>query len=184
MNRYISTLVLVAIVLLAGCTGSSTPTPTSNLEGVVELHNNVYFSGTTTVSNGSFVMRGQVVGCFGHVGPEECRNTRVLLYTENGSLIASEYVGTLHGRRNVSLETDRLPQYVILASPDFWNANHTTVGYRFYSHGHYLGKPIEEREELPVDVRTPTPGTESLISPRHVPMQWQSVGIKYRCQWT
>lgn len=154
MNGRIVSLVVVAVVLIAGCSYWSTSTPTSNLEGVVEQHNTVYFTGTTTVSNGSFIMRGEIRGCFGHVGPDKCEDTRVLLYTENGSLIASEYVGTLNGRRNVSLRTDRIPHYVVLTSPDVWGANHTSVGYFFYSDGLYLGRRVGEREELPIEIET------------------------------
>lgn len=156
MKRSLS-LVIITVVIVTGCVSGPSQTSTPAEINPIEPHNTVSFSGNINISNESFTMQGEVRGCFGQVGPEECRDTRVLLYTADGSLIAAEYLGTLNGRRNVSLTTDRIPHYVILTSPDIWEANHTTVQYLFYDEGTYLGKPIDEREELPVEVRTETP---------------------------
>lgn len=161
MTQRLAPLVVGTLVLVAGCMGGTTQTPTSI--NPIEQHNTVYFTGTATVSNGSFVMEGRLVGCFGQIGPERCRNTRILLYAENGTLLESEYVGVLNGRRNVSLVTARIPHYVILTSPDVWGANHTTVRYLFRDGDLYLSGAVIVRDELPVAVGTPTTTVNSTV---------------------
>lgn len=157
MIRRRTVLFALAIVFVAGCTTGSTPTPSSAAINPIEQHNTVYFSGTLTASSGAFVMNGELVGCFGHVGPESCEDVRIQLYAENGTLLGSEYVGRLHGRRNISVKSGDVPHYVILTSPDVWGAERTTVDYYRYDEGVYLGRAAGDRDDLPVDLRTPGP---------------------------
>ena len=70
---------------------------------------------------------GEIVNS-GQGDPPRFTNVSVYLYTEDGKLIHRENIGVLERRAEVSLHTDRIPTYIVIDSPQFWEM-HTEVRY-------------------------------------------------------
>lgn len=133
-------LALVLVTGLAGCPGAE-PGPGSS----------VTFSGEFNVSDEGFVMDGQIVEEPGAAGLHEFHDVAVYLYTEDGTLIANEPVGTLDVRANVSITSEQVPQYVVLDSPEFWETETLDVSYYERTRNDlYAVRDATTENELPV----------------------------------
>lgn len=121
MYNQIRTGVLLAVVvatILAGCSTSAT-------------HHDIDFDGTVEVKDNQFVMDGNVSLGIGAAPDATFENVTVVLYDENKEEIRRVPVGELSTTppplsQRINITTDRIPEYVVIKSPDFWNSD-TTV---------------------------------------------------------
>ena len=112
----------------------------------------ISFSVGTHVTDEGFRMGGSIVN-EGQGEPTRFTDVRIYLYTANGTLLHTEAVGTLERRRNVSIETERVPEYIIVTAPGFWEHPNIDVEYlelRDESEGIYSVKGVDSRDEFPV----------------------------------
>ena len=87
-------------------------------------------------------------------------NLTVYLFTANGTVIAAEHIGTLKEGQHprVTMQTDQIPKYVIVNSPEFWEYDEIGVWYwkNIDSPDHpnviYGERVVSSREEFPVEV--------------------------------
>ena len=117
-TRAITVVLLIILVFLAGCPGVE-PGPGTT----------VTFDGRVNVTDSQFHMGGQIAEQPGTSGFHEFEDVQVYLYTEDGSPITTEYVGTFDTRANVSINTTRIPYYIIIDSPSFWKIRNIEVDY-------------------------------------------------------
>jgi len=128
----------ILAIALSGC-----------LVGSSGYNGQITYRGDITIRNNTFVMDGALVN--GGVRNTEFNNVRIYLYYTNGTQINMIRVGTLKGGVNVSVRSDKIPEYVIVDSPDFWNTQKVSVEYfKRMSSGEYTTVGVTERSELPV----------------------------------
>lgn len=145
MRASVGLLLIVSIVALSGC-------PTDGSGG------NVGISGDLNATEDGFYLDGRV----GHTGLVEptYHNVTLYLYTANGSVIAAEHLGTVSESNSLSVEirTNRIPKYVIINSPEFWEGSTADVNYyKYVEHvispdGTYSEQMIGSKDEFPVAV--------------------------------
>lgn len=111
---------LVVLLLTAGCLRSE-PGPGGE----------VGFYGEMNVSDSQYVMDGQITLGGGTTSQDAFDNVTIYLFTENGTLIETHRAGTLTGLLNVSIVSNRIPYYVIIDSPEFWEESQITVRYYY-----------------------------------------------------
>lgn len=133
---------LCEIVLLRGCIlpGSEAPTITYN--------------GNMSISSDGFVLERQVENQEPDADPTRFENVTLYLYSSYESLIRSVQVGTLEHRRNVSVTTEQIPDYVIIWSPEFWEKGNMAVDYYTRTDAgpaDYTVDTATSRGELPVE---------------------------------
>lgn len=121
--------VLVAIVVLVLVVGCTYPT---------QSHHEVHFDGSVERVNGSFQMQGQVDISVGAAPTRTFTDVRVILYGQNETIVEQMPLGTMSTnasiaprQRQVNITADRLPKYVLIESPDFWDGNLPVVAYRW-----------------------------------------------------
>lgn len=74
MTRKVLALVLVGIVLIAGCGSQQPQTETVGFEGPI-MAESIGFMGDMWATNTTFRMDGELIGCYhDDVGPDECQN--------------------------------------------------------------------------------------------------------------
>jgi len=140
--------ILVALVMVTSLAGRSTVPHGEEAE--------VIYIGSINASNSDFQMDGHLSTGGGVPDPETYRNIKIQLYAENGTMLCSVKVGDLranHGRRNVSVTSTVVPEYVLVTSPDFWNEQ-TKVNYfqRSSSGEEYERERVFSKSELPVSI--------------------------------
>lgn len=111
-------VVLLVVGSLAGCFTSAN-------------HHDVDFDGTIEVEQERFVMDGNVSVGIGAAPDATFQDVTVVLYDENKEEIRRVPVGKLSTTpppltQRINITTDRIPEYVVIESPDFWEAD-TTV---------------------------------------------------------
>jgi hypothetical protein len=115
----------------------------------------ITFYGDFQVSEGEFTMNGSIGMTGGDPSQDEYEDLYLELYSENGTLLYEERIGTLRNlsdRIDVSVSLSTVPQYVILDSSDIWDGE-TGVDYWVRSkeaHQGYQQKTVTERGELPI----------------------------------
>lgn len=147
MTQKYKLIVIVLLVTISGC-------PEGDSGGNIDINGNM------TATEQGFRLDGKVVNS-GLVEPMHT-NITVYLYTANGSVIESERIGSLNGsgdRLNVTMQNERIPEYVILNSPTFWQYNNIDLTYYELdedwpgeSIGAYVPRTIGSKDEFPVEV--------------------------------
>ncbi|WP_436932719.1 hypothetical protein [Halosimplex halobium] len=151
MKYLISVAVVASLVLIAGCL-------TNGSGGGVGITGNITATGEGFYLNGTVEHTGMTDPTFEDVS--------VYLYTANGSVIRSEYLGTMDETGlEVRLRASQIPKYVIVDSPDIWADS--GIGAYYYEYvedsqapnGIYAERGAGSREEFPVTVppNTSTP---------------------------
>jgi hypothetical protein len=113
MNRHrIGILFLLSIaVLTAGC-------------GQPDAQ--ISFSGDLNRTQNGFQMDGQVIDSSGPTQTFE--NVTIYLYSSEGELIKERNLGTYSGNsEQFVLQSDRLPYYIIIDSPTFWERSASSL---------------------------------------------------------
>jgi len=132
-------IALALVILFSGCPVFGGQTDIITITGTIE------------VENSSFRLEGTVE----NQGQGEARpfdDVAVILYTENETLIESAAIGTLERRQNVSMHTDRVPAYVIVYSPEFWQRENVEVDYfTLGTNGRYSVETVTSPEGLPIE---------------------------------
>jgi len=110
----------------------------------------ISIDGEINATADGFHLNGDIING-GEGEAPEYQNVTVSLYTEDGTLIDSTTVGSVVRRTNVSMRTETIPQYVIIHSPEFWDARNIEVDYyELGANGRYRTRPITSQDELPV----------------------------------
>lgn len=115
----------------------------------------LFFDGNMTTSNGEFNMNGELFYTGGLPTQDTYDNLSLELYTEDGTLIRKEPLGSLdakNGTINISVSSSNIPEYVIFDSPDIWDGR-TSVRYYVRSNStdsSYIVNSTVDRSELPV----------------------------------
>lgn len=136
-------LALIVVSGLAGCFLEPSGSP------------QVVFVGETGVSDGRFVMEGELDLGWGQERVEY-QDVAVCLYGADGAMFRSVSMGSVPPERRVSIRSDRIPEYVVVHSPDFYDES---VSYFYYERevsGSTVGfveRSIGHPSELPVDPR-------------------------------
>lgn len=142
----------------------------------------VVFSGELSTSNESFTMNGTLVDTAPTTDWERFENLGIYLYDEERALIQSVDVGSFQREEPVEIRAVRVPTYVIVYSPDFWEhglvqipGDDVEVAYYERTGEHYREDLVSERGDLPVvprespnassTDRLPKPTTISLENP-------------------
>lgn len=137
---------VVLLVALSGC-------PEGDSGGNIEIN------GDMDATEQGFHLNGMVVNS-GLSEPTH-QDVTVSLYTSNGTIIASENLGSLSedNSLDVTMQTDRIPEYVIINSPDFWQYQNIDLTYYEHDedwqgepHGAYVPRTISSKDEFPVQV--------------------------------
>jgi len=148
MKNQLHLLLAIGLILFSGCTWyTSGPSQEASIE----------FSGSINASEGGFVMDGELV----NYGQEshQFRNVTVYLYDENKTLVSATPLGALQDDPlSTTVQSDRLPKYVIIYSEEFWDVDEFQVYYFVQtnrSDTSYREHVAGSIEDLPV-----IPGTE------------------------
>ena len=120
----------------------------------------INFSGDINATESHFSLEGEVV----NTGYTDAvyQNVSVYLFMANGTVIESVHLGELDGSADVSMNSDKIPKYVIFHSPDFWTDDDIDVSYYEFVRdsqapdGIYTERSATNETELPVSVRTAT----------------------------
>lgn len=118
------------------------------------------FEGEINATEDGFRLDGEVSNS-GLTAPVH-RNVTLYLYTPNGTVIAVDELGTLNESNSlgVSMRTERVPKYVVINSPDFWQ-HEGSISVDYYVHdedwqdepyGAYVPRSIDSKDEFPVTV--------------------------------
>jgi hypothetical protein len=147
VNRVLPFVVLGILLVLAGC-------PQGGAGGIITI------DGEINATDNGFRLDGDVVE--GSSLQPTYRNVTVYLYTDSGTVIDSKQLGTLNEsvvRLDVSMQTDRVPKYVIVNSPDFWDDVHPDLNYYVLTkdsqtgpNGIYSEYNVGSKDEFPVKV--------------------------------
>lgn len=110
-------MALLLVITLAGCSTSAN-------------HHSVYFSGTVEAEDGQFIMDGNVSVGIGAAPDATFDSVTVVLYDENKEEIRRVPVGELSTTpppltQPINITADRIPEYVVIESPDFWTSDAT-----------------------------------------------------------
>jgi hypothetical protein len=142
---------LTGTVILAGCSTSAT-------------HHDVDFDGTIEVVDDRFIMDGNVSLGQGAAPDAMFENVTVVLYDKNKEEISRVPVGKLSTTpppltQRINITTDRIPEYVVIESPDFWQSD-TTVYVNGYKRPGDGGR-YEDYSRANADEKFPHEETES-----------------------
>lgn len=114
----------------------------------------VGFRGTMNATDSQFIMDGRVTLGGGIPKQDVFQDVTIFFFAENGSFIDSRPVGNLSGFVNVSVTIDRVPYYVVINSPDFWEEPRIVVSYYYRvgtgSDRDYAPKDAHSKEGFPV----------------------------------
>lgn len=138
MKQPLLVITVAVFVTMAGCPGQ---TPAGGI---------ITHSGDKIVTDGEFYLDGEVMNT-GYASPEYA-NVTIYLYAEDGTLIKSQSIGTVERSTNVTMQSGRVPKYIIIDSPNFWKYD-IQVDYWEYneSTGEYLPRSVASRNEFPVE---------------------------------
>lgn len=113
---------VLALVVTTGCAVQSEP------------RNDLSFSGTATVENGTFHLEGELELGRGAGSDQNYSDISVVLYDGNRSEIESVEVGRMSTnpgwgttRRPITVTSGTVPTYVVVESPDFWKEGEIEV---------------------------------------------------------
>lgn len=144
MRQIIPITSIVIMVLLAGCFLEPAGTPSAAFDGEVEVD-----------ASGEFRMEGSY-GLSHSPAGGDFSDLSVCLYSETGSLVKEERLGSLNGRQEVSVSAQSVPDLVVFYSPDF---DTESVWFAYYlireddSGLYYVERKASSSAELPVDPR-------------------------------
>ncbi|GGK83771.1 hypothetical protein [Haloarcula sebkhae] len=135
--------IIVTLVLLVSTAGCTYPEATEN---------SLEFSGTIERSAGQFNMDGDV-----HVDGTNDRDVEdiaIVLYDDTQSelkrvpvdLISSNPDGSYPSRQSVNITTDKQPEFVLIESPDAWNAGVPSEAYQ-WTGDHYTTYWVENEDD-------------------------------------
>lgn len=117
-RRLVLALGLVALLMVAGCTGQQ------------EQHA-VAFGGAINHTNGTFTMNGELQVVGGTAAPQTYPNVTVVLYAANKTWLDAVPVGTMSAygdtpmSRTINITRPYQPAYVVFESPGFWRDSRT-----------------------------------------------------------
>jgi len=145
-EKHLLVVVIAGLIALSGCPQGS--------------GGNIGFIGNNEINatNNGFFLNHTV----GHLGLTEqtFSNVTVYLYKANGAVIEHEHLGTLSedNELRATMQTDQIPKYIIINSPEFWG--YDEIGVRYYENidyqespnGVYSERTITSKDEFPVDV--------------------------------
>lgn len=139
MRKRICILCLLILLLSGGCVRTQPGKGDS-----------VSFSGEINATNSEFIMNG-TVGPIGSIFENRYEGVRVYLYSKNGTLIHHKDIGYIKSRKSISIYSSKIPYYVIIYSPEFWNQSHLSVTYyeRAEQDG-YIPHYASGEEDLPI----------------------------------
>lgn len=114
----------------------------------------VGFRGTMNATDSKFVVDGRVTLGGGVPEQDVFHDVTIYFFAENGSLLDSHRVGNLTGFVEVSTTTERVPYYVVINSPDFWEEPRIVVSY-YYRVGRdgdrdYAPRDARSKDDFPV----------------------------------
>jgi len=121
--------------------------------GCTEPVGSIGFTGNMSVTNGTFSMEGEIVD--ETASSPTYQNVTVYLYTEDGEIIEQRRIGTFNGSsESFVMRNERVPHYIIIDSPTFWRLNTVDATYyeRSEDNSRYIGKPIRDKDEFPIEV--------------------------------
>jgi len=113
----------------------------------------ISFSGDLNRTQNGFQMDGQVIDSSGPTQTFE--NVTIYLYSSERELIKERNFGTYSGNsEQFVLQSDRLPYYIIIDSPTFWELGDAGAFYHEWSdaNSRYVARGVGSRDEFPVDV--------------------------------
>jgi len=114
--RTIIIVIAVAILLpLAGCSQTS--------QGPV-----INYEGSIGVNNGTFYMNATLIEAGTQPEPPEIDDIRVYLYSADKTLLSTHPMGSFENA-TVSIQSGKIPEYVIIYSPDFETYDHIEFFY-------------------------------------------------------
>ena len=150
-------VVVALIALLSGCTvpegeGTTISIYTNNPEANSTLN-------PIVTSDHQFRLDGYLTSGGGDPDRNVYRDVSVRIYGNDSTLICVRTVGDWsgHDSKNVSVELDRIPVYVIVYSPDFWDEPMTVKYYQYdREEGDFDTRRAYEESELPVNVSSET----------------------------
>lgn len=139
-------LIFAAVVIMAMSSGCF-------IEGT--KGGSITYDGNFNISNNEFEMNGDVRFSGTNPPQERYESITLELYTEDGTLLVEEELGTLDGPSDklpVSVSSSTIPYYIIFDSPDIWDG---TTGVDYYqrsqeAHQGYQLHTATSREELPI----------------------------------
>ncbi|WP_152436536.1 hypothetical protein [Halosimplex carlsbadense] len=147
MNTRILLLVVAGSVAISGC-------PAGNSDGSIN------FSGELKATESQFALDAAVVNT--GYADTVYRNVSVSLFTTNGTVIESVSIGELRRSTDVSMMSNRIPEYVIRHSPDFWTDGNIDVSYYEFVRdsqapdGIYTERSVSNETDFPVVVPAAT----------------------------
>jgi len=141
MTRSISVVCLIFALLLAGCGAE----PVS-----------IDISGEFNMTERGFRLDGEISEAGTTGGKDVYRDVVVCLIDENGQILnrtQPQNMRLSQGEKNVTVSSDRVPKYVIIHSPDFWDVPDVSVTYytRISDGEGFRSHVVQNAEELPVD---------------------------------
>ena len=105
--------------------------------------------GEINATDDSFRLEGNITnGARGE--PPTFHNVTVYLYTQNKTLIASKEAGTLVRRVPITMYTNRIPYYIVINSPEFWQDNVEVDYFKLGDNKKYIAVNAVNRDELPI----------------------------------
>jgi len=111
----------------------------------------IYYDGDIKVENSTFEMQGNIYELSSV--DKRYNDFAVYLYTTNGTVINSTAVKQFSGEMEVSISSNKTPEYVVFYSPEFWTKGNMDILYlvRQNESGEvfYRGGSAFSREELP-----------------------------------
>jgi len=138
MKKQLAVAGVLCVLALSGCVIFDSTTHIISIVGEINA------------TDDGFRLDGEVINS-GQGDPQEYQNVTVSLYTGDGTLIESTNAGSLVRRTNVSMQTETIPQYVIIHSPDFWDAQNIEIDYYVLTENNYYdGETVTSKDELPV----------------------------------
>jgi len=145
-TRRPAALLVVAVVLLTGCTGTGlfqdegSPTP-ENFPGHIQV--TLVTNGEMTNNDSGFYLDG---GVNIHVEGETStfEDLYLCLYDSDTELVEAHRIGTMEGNsyRNVTVETDQNVRYVVVDHPKFWQYDGSDAVRLVYDHQSEQYKPV------------------------------------------
>lgn len=111
----------------------------------------IEFEGDFNQTSDEFVMEGRIIDSSITSDPRTYQDVTIEFYTEDGSLIRREPMGSFESVMNMSVKSERIPKYVILDSPDFYGGEVEVAYYTIRESG-WSGRVVDTREELPIEL--------------------------------
>jgi len=138
-RKYCSIISLLSVSI----TGCYRPTGPKRIVSISPGEDIVAQDGRLIISGGVEVSPNIEDGSF--------ENVRLLLYETTEKRIAERMVGDVDSYTSVRFEFDFVPKYIVIHSPDIWEAN-TEVDYYELTEDStsYIPHPVTSKDELPV----------------------------------